>query len=466
MNMPDHIQKIIGSTLTGEVLVGGMGGLPRHGGTMNENGLVEGWGMNPNEPIIPAVSMWSDPLNGAGFPTDYKGEELVFDPVLNRYIVKNQGIGHQVVKEAHVAVKTGGIITGGLPTSHGSMKAEHNIVKESNHIAGKTIGGIGGVLNPVGVDPISHGIDKQFGLGGDTGYVKAGSFGPSVVDPFGNAFISSVTSHDIAKSTGIIGGNPGIGHGVVNSGAHIGMSQLGTVNVGKIGFHEPGVIAHNVGKATLGVDGVMGHNVAKASGAPVSIGFMNPSGPVAQQMGVNAGIGHDIAKNTGVIGVGHEIAKASGGIDFINGHGGFQGGFPGDFNGGFQGGFVQDPVHNVNKVGQSGIAQMGHDPLAASLGHDIAKKTVGQATHIVNMGTNGGVAVGNPMAVAATHGLAKESLHVAGKTLDISSSGAIGGGHIGAGMDIFGHGAPVVHPKLDVKPPVNFPNSYGRRTIR
>ncbi|XP_045216560.2 uncharacterized protein LOC123566484 [Mercenaria mercenaria] len=501
--MPDHIKKILGSTVTGEAIVGGMGDFPRHGGTLNEDGLVNGWGADPNQPIISAVDMWSDPLNGAAFPTDYNGQELVFDTRLNRYVVKKDGsVGHQIAKESHVAAKTGGIISGGVPSSHNTVKAEHNIVKEANHIARKTIGGVGVVGSPIGVDPISHNIDKKmtFGtgsagtlmdpvghnigkstLGADAvvGHNLAKTSGRAVGIGFLNPGgpVATRMAHDIAKSTGVVRADPfGIGidpfgqvsHGAVkaSSGRHIGVSKLGPVNVGHVGFDAPEVIAHKVGKATLGTDAVVGHNIAKSSGSPVGIGFLNPGGPIASQME------HDIAKATSNVAidpfdtVGHDIAKATGGVG--RPHVGIVG-------------KTTNPVHNVNKVGQAGLAGMGHDPLAASLGHGIAKQAMGEAAAAVEMGSRGGVSAGDPIAVAATHGLVRESLHVAGKTLDMASSGVTGGRRVGVGldnygkgsgmirgsrvgMDIFGQG-PFVHPKPVKKPPPKFPTGYGRRRV-
>lgn len=138
-NMPDHIQRIIGSTVTGEVLVGGMNGLPRHGGTLNENGLVDGWGMNPDEPASPSVSLWSDPLNGAGFPTNYNGEELVLDRVSNRYVVNSHGTGHQGASNNNG--DQGGFpggFHGGFPGEfNGGFQGQGGFVQDSMHNANK-----------------------------------------------------------------------------------------------------------------------------------------------------------------------------------------------------------------------------------------------------------------------------------------------------------------------------------------
>lgn len=396
--MPEDIQRILGSTVNGGVMIGGMNGLPRHGGTLNSDGLVNGWGANINEPVIPAVQMWNDPLNGAAFPEDYSGQELVFDRRLNRYVIKpSASVGHQIAKDAHV-----------VPNGHKSVKAEHNMVKQANHIDRKTLGGaIGGIGGPVG------------GMG-------AGPFGPTV-------------------------------------------NRLGTVNAGDITVDDPRVIAHNIGVATLGADAVAGHNIAKNSGTPVIRGFINPHGPVSSS------IEHDMVKTSGVVandpfGVGIDPLGqvAHGNMKVSNGrHIGVSNFGPLDNGIGMRPfgvmGKTADPVHNVDKVGHSGIAGIGHDPLAASLGHGIAKQAIGEAANVINMGSRGGLAAGDPLAIAATNGLVRESLNVADKTIAMASSGVGGHRGIGAGMSIFGQNA-MIHPTPVKKPPPKFPTGYvGRR---
>lgn len=419
--MPEDIKRILGSTVTGEVMVGGMNGLPRHGGTLNSNGLVNGWGADANVPVIPAVQMWTDPLNEAAFPVDYRGEELVFDPRLNRYVKKaGASVGHQVAKEtAHVGAKTGGIIAGGVPTSHGTIKAEHNIVKQASHVETKTLGGaIGGLGTPLGVASIA----------------PVGTIGATV-------------------------------------------NQLGTVNVGDITVDDPRVIAHNIGVATLGADAVAAHNLAESSGTPVIRGFINRNGPIADQ------IKHDVAKTSGVVstdpfGVGVDPfgQVAHGNMRISSGrHIGVSN--LGPVNIGFGTapvvgmrpvgvvGKTADPVHNVDKVGQSGLASIGHGPLAASLGHGIAKQAIGDAANVINMGSRGALAAQDPIAIAATNGLVRDSLDVADRTIALASSGVTGGmgAGVGAGVGFVGQNT-MIHPKPVKKPAPIFPTGYaGRR---
>ncbi|XP_052282778.1 uncharacterized protein LOC127879769 [Dreissena polymorpha] len=341
--MPDDISSVIGSTILGRPLTAGemIGNvlLPRHGGTLNPDGIANGFGaVMPNGPYN-LDDGWTDPLQGMPYPSDFNGQELVLDPITNRYVYAPGSVGHQVVKGGMGPVN---------PT-------QHNIVKATV-----------GAVNPI--------------------------------------------QHDIAKASigGVIpAGKPIFNDGMVNRGPF-------GVSAGTVGVDHPSVISHNIGKATLGADAVQGHNIAKAAQVPVGTGFINPNGHVARK--IEGEVMHDVAKSGfgGPMVGGAMVGVQQHGMIGISPIGGIhRPGVPMGVN----------VVHDVNKIGASGVATIGHDPLASSLGHGLAKGSIGDAANIIDMKTGGAVSMDNPIANAAAANLARESLHVAQKTIGLTSGG-------------------------------------------
>ncbi|KAH3841224.1 uncharacterized protein LOC127878947 [Dreissena polymorpha] len=168
--IPDDISSVIGSTIFGRPLTAGemIGNvlLPRHGGTLNPDGIANGIGsVMPNGPHD-LNDGWTDPLRGMPFPSDFNGQELVFDPNMNRYVIAPGSVGHQVAKAT-----------------------EHIIGKEANHIGMKTIGTnpvIGGMGH---VNPIQHNIAKSMDDDNNHRIVKVSLGGGKSVQ------------HNIAKAT-------------------------------------------------------------------------------------------------------------------------------------------------------------------------------------------------------------------------------------------------------------------------
>ncbi|KAH3841225.1 hypothetical protein DPMN_114683 [Dreissena polymorpha] len=198
----------------------------------------------------------------------------------------------------------------------------------------------------------------------------------------------------MAKVGAITAGKPIFNGDLVNRG------PFGGVSAGTVGVDHPSVIAHNIGKAKLGTDAVQGHNIAKAAQVPVGTGFINPNGHVARK--IEGEVMHDLAKSSGfggqIVG-GGMMGVHQPGMSGVSPFGGMhRPGVPMGVN----------VVHDVNKVGASGVATIGHDPLASSLGHGLAKGSIGNAANIIDMNTGGAVSMGNPFANAAAANLARE----------------------------------------------------------
>ncbi|XP_052795562.1 uncharacterized protein LOC128228342 [Mya arenaria] len=380
------------------------------------------------------------------------------EPDFNRLLSGGNQFGRQATKETH---NIHNMVKASVGTGIGVGPMSHNIVKSSvgngigvNHVfhmsaqsamSGRHIGGIG-------VDPITHNIAKSTSVG--TGGIR--------VDPF---------NHNIAKQMqfqhNTIKSSSGIGHIVAGKPSYgVGFSS-GTVRV-----DHHGLTSHNIGNS---------HNLAKATGVPTGSGFMNPGSHINRKAEAQAG--HDFAKASGVhIGngfmnqgshisrnadAGHNFAK-SGGMNEFNLFGQTSGSnFVHDMNKAQSGigqlngfGHMIRPaggasvVHNVNKVGAGGAAGVGHDRLAAEVGHGLAKNSVANAVGIVDMGSGGAVSMGDPFANQAAARLAQESLHVAQKTVGMASNG--GGAFI----------QPVMHKPAMPKKPVVFPTGYGGRPRR
>ena len=189
---PAFIKNLIGSTLNGEIIVGGQGGFPRHGGAGRgepfSNGLRNGWGGDPDAPVHTAVSSWSDPLDGRLFPTDYSGGDLILDDATGHYILKSQVGG----KPPHHAVKAPGI----APVGPVHPVAGHHIagmapVGPVGQIVRQVVGGVASALGPV-LDPITHDVVKS---GSHIGAPHIGPIGKPIGggDPVHNV-------HKVAKS--------------------------------------------------------------------------------------------------------------------------------------------------------------------------------------------------------------------------------------------------------------------------
>ncbi|XP_052796643.1 uncharacterized protein LOC128229039 [Mya arenaria] len=448
------IRKLQGSTQFGRILRAGeiIEGitLPEHGGTLEASGITaDGRGA-----IIPGGlpknvfnDGWQHPWGGNAIPDDYAGQELIFDQALGHYVyVKNANVGHQINKETHNIQKAVGLGQSVVPTSHNiaksNMAVEHSIVKEADHIARKTVGGVqvvgggmgfdpmthntiktsgsgiiiagkptyqGGIIKSGGVDPVSHNIIKASagaGFGNNPtshNMIKAsvgahsGMSGPHI----GGIGVDPIT-HDIAKSASI--GTGGIGvdsfnhniakdsnfqHNMVKSlgVGHIGAGKPG-ISAGTFGVDQSGIIAHNIGKATMGADSIQGHNLAKASGVPIGSGFMNPGSHISRKAEAQAG--HDFAKSGGL----GAISKAQSGIGqpigmqtvFLNGA---QSGMDGRQIGGFG----VDPItHNIAKSASVSTGGIGVDPF----NHNIAKDSQFQHNMVKSSGAGGHIAAGKP----------------------------------------------------------------------
>lgn len=477
---PTFIKNVLGSTLSGrplspgEILPDGTS-LPRHGGTRDPSGLTMGWGADPSLPMI--QDGWSDPLRGMAWPTNYQGEELVFDSNLNRYVIAKhnaQKAEHNIVKGAtHMAQKTiGGPVVGGIVPAigGGSLIGGTNVVHEVNKAGASGIPAIG--ASPVAAQS-GHGLAKA-SIGQAASAVDRQTFGGvSRGDPFANqaaANIAQESLHVAKKTVGMASANTAAGGmglgaatplGIVNPGVpmmpvgnpvvhniaktsgfvgtiaagkpdygktsrHVALSG---VSAGTLGIDHPAAIAHNIGKATLGADAIVGHQIAKAASVPTGTGFINPGTMV-----------------------GGAVLVGTPGMGMPIGAGGLMG--------------RTNVVHEVNKAGASGIPSIGASPIAAQTGHLAAKASIGQAAGVVDRQTWGGVSRGDPMANQVAANLAQDSLHVAKKTVGMASantaainSGMPMGGAMIGGATMFGGPVKPIGGKGIVRP-----TGYGGRS--
>lgn len=440
--IPADVLAVIGSTITGRAITGGMEGFPQHGGTLNAEGLMNGWGEDPSVQANSAVTGWHDPWEGRGYPVNYQGqntEDLIFDPVNNRYVLK-----HQQAKDAQfLSVTNGGLIHGDT-----SGHVEHKIVKDANLMANQAIQGI----SPVGPFVNTAGQHVESKLIGQQMHNNA-----------------KAQDHSIIKSSGVIrAGRP----------SHLSRKHTGTINTGLIGHTPPEVIAQNIGIATLGADAMRGHAIAQSFGPPQGVGFINPSGPMAAQLGVNQMV-HNTAKASsfGVIGkhdqhiglsqiglarpgfVGHDV----GGVGFVTNKKAVS---PiAQHIGGI--GIQTNPVDAVHNVIKSGVVTARQDSLSANIGSHIANHVIEEVANAVEMGSNGGLSNGDPIAIAATHDLAQNTGHIVGKILNVASQSSPiqQNGPIAVGKGIFGHGPtqPIFHKPAVKKPQIKALSGYGRR---
>jgi len=206
------------------------------------------------------------------------------------------------------------------------------------------------------------------------------------------------------------------GHYVAKTAGHQMAKAVGAAPV-----HPVGQVVHNVNKGIGGIGGPIG-------------------GPIGGHIGgIGGPIGGPIGGHIGGIGgpIGHNIAKSGAhvGISPIGGLGKPLGG--------------GSPVHNVHKVGKSGIVGRHHNPAAANIGHRSATHLAGKASNIVDAATGGGVSFGDPRANFDALNLAREAARVTSEELAVAAGAA-------SGQFIGGQG-PLIQP---IQP---FPTGYGGR---
>ena len=194
--IPQWILDLEGGTINGNVLKGGEGGLPFHGGLgpgqQYANGLRDGWGADEHAPMPESLSSWFTPPGRGSMPTDSVSQNA-FSASLGAAASRDVTINaaeHNLVKGAmHLSDKTIG--SGGV---------DHNIAKTDIHTSQKA--GLGPGIDNVGVSVargMAHASVKSGGLSGMDG------FG---VDPVGLNIASSINSG--AGTVGSIGKPPGI----------------------------------------------------------------------------------------------------------------------------------------------------------------------------------------------------------------------------------------------------------------
>jgi len=189
-----ELQQLMGSSVAGRPLQWGetINGivLPEHGGTLNPDGIQNGFGAVDPLGARPSDG-WNHPWNNMPYPRDFTGQNLVFDSQQGRYVYEHQlqkaeHNVHKAVGGAASPIGHGSLLPHG-GARHGQVLPRQDVVHDVNKVSS-------GVAAAVASDPASADLGRFIAgqaIGNAADIVNFGSGGAQAA---GDIFANDATA--------------------------------------------------------------------------------------------------------------------------------------------------------------------------------------------------------------------------------------------------------------------------------